>query len=177
MVKEVKILEIFRLKPSKLKLCIESSPYLAFASKLFWLYLKVTPSIGIGNNHRKTCKQSLIVISLRNWRSLFSEKGEKTGFFFILSSFIFFNCLFCFFFPPTHCEKEAKVASQFRTQNSFDESFSHEEDLLIFLGTFDAFSSGIRLPDSSSTLTIFWLHFITLDGVGNWHIGNFQDFG
>ena len=61
MVKEVEIFDIFRLKPSKLELCIENSPYLAFASKLFWLHLKVTPSIGIENNHRKKCKQSLIV--------------------------------------------------------------------------------------------------------------------
>ena len=61
MVKEVKILDIFRLKPSKLELCIENLHYLAFASKLLWLHLKVTPSIGIENNHRKKCKQSLIV--------------------------------------------------------------------------------------------------------------------
>ena len=62
MVKEVKTLDIFQLKPSKLELCIENLPYLVFASKLFWLHLKVTPSIGIENNHRKTFKQSLITL-------------------------------------------------------------------------------------------------------------------
>jgi len=59
MVKEVKILDIFRLKPLKLELCTKNWPYLAFASKLFWLHLKVTPSIGIEKNDRKQCKQSL----------------------------------------------------------------------------------------------------------------------
>ena len=40
-------------------------PYLAFASKLFWLHLIVTPSIGIGNKHRKKCKQSLFILTFR----------------------------------------------------------------------------------------------------------------
>ena len=61
MLNEAKILDIFRLKTSKLELCIKNSQYFAFASKLLWLHLAVTPSIGIENNHRKNCKQCLIV--------------------------------------------------------------------------------------------------------------------
>ena len=62
MVKEVKIIDIFQLKPSKLELRIKNSPYLSFASNFFWLHLKVTPSIAIENNHRKKFKQSLIAL-------------------------------------------------------------------------------------------------------------------
>ena len=68
-VKELNIFDIFRLKPSKLELCIENSPYLAFASKMFWLYLKVTQSIGIENNYRKKCKQSLIHFDFKDFSS------------------------------------------------------------------------------------------------------------
>ena len=59
MLKEVKILDFFRLKPSKLELFIENSQYLAFPPTLLCLHLKVTPSIGNENNHRKNCKQCL----------------------------------------------------------------------------------------------------------------------
>ena len=59
MLKEVKILDIFRLKTLKFELCIENSQDLAFASKVLWLHLTVTPSVGIEKTHRKIVNNAL----------------------------------------------------------------------------------------------------------------------
>ena len=80
MLNEPKILNIFRLKTSKLELCIKNSQYLAFASKFLWLHFKVTPSIGIENNHRKNCKQCLISRTAQQERI---DRAEETDNFFL----------------------------------------------------------------------------------------------
>ena len=64
MVKEIKILGHFQTKTIKVGALHRNSQYLAFASKLMWLHLTVTPFIGNKNEHRIiVCKQCLISLT------------------------------------------------------------------------------------------------------------------